>query len=78
MGWGSAGRIFDPVAKRLIQGVLDEEVAEYVAVETLAALAQVLRDNDWDTEDASLEASGYHRIVESALSAAGWVPRSDD
>lgn len=78
MGWGSAGRIFDPVAKRLIQGVTDGEVVEYVAVEVLAALAQELRDGDWDTEDESLRASGCHRVVESALSAAGWTPWRDD
>lgn len=78
MGWNSAGGIFDPVAKRLIQGVIDEEVVEYVAVETLAILARVLRDGDWDVEDESLQESGYHRIVESALRDAGWVPRSDD
>jgi len=78
MGWNSAGRIFDPAAKRLIQGVADEEVVEYVAVEVLAALAQVLRDMDWDVEEESLQESGYHRIVESALSAAGWIPRSDE
>lgn len=78
MGWNSAGGIFDSVAERLLQGVAEGEATETVAVETLAVLARVLRDGDWDVEDESLQQFNGSRIVESALRAAGWVPRDDD
>lgn len=51
MGWGSAGyRIFDPVAKGLIEAGASEEIKRRV----LGGLIKELRQDDWDTEVDSL------------------------
>lgn len=51
MGWNSAGEIFDPVAKALIElGASDE-----TKTRVLGDLISALQDGDWDTEDESLE-----------------------
>lgn len=78
MGWGSAGNIFDPVARRLLSAVDSKEVPEYVAVETLTLLARVLFDGDWDTPDESLDAARNHPTVVEALKQAGWEAEPDE
>lgn len=50
MGWASAGDIFDPVAKAL----LDAEVGDEVTRCVLASLIKGLQDRGWDTEGESL------------------------
>lgn len=51
MGWASAGQIFDPVARALIElGAPDD-----MKTRVLGDLIGALQDGDWDTEDESLE-----------------------
>jgi hypothetical protein len=50
VGWASAGEIFDPVAKSLI----DAEVSDEVIRRVLGRLIAQLQEGDWDTEDESL------------------------
>lgn len=51
MGWNSANRIFDPVARALIEVGASDDVKRRV----LGDLIGHLQDGDWDTEDESLE-----------------------
>jgi hypothetical protein len=51
MGWASASEIFDPVAHALIECNAPDETKRRV----LGMLIDKLRDNDWDTEDESLQ-----------------------
>ena len=52
MGWGSAGyKLFDPVARALIEAGASDELRE----RTLTALIPVLQHEDWDTELDSLQ-----------------------
>jgi hypothetical protein len=51
MGWNSANRIFDPVARALQQTGADDNTKRKV----LGDLIGELQDGDWDTEDESLE-----------------------
>ncbi|MEU0018009.1 hypothetical protein ABZ173_10100 [Streptomyces rochei] len=51
MGWNSANRIFDPVARALIDTGADDNTKRKV----LGDLISELQDGDWDTEDESLE-----------------------
>ena len=51
MGWNSANRIFDPVAKALVNTGAADDVTRKV----LSDLISELRDGDWDTCDESLE-----------------------
>lgn len=50
MGWASAGDIFDPVARSLIDTGASDDVKRKV----LGQLIAQLQDGDWDTEDESL------------------------
>lgn len=50
MGWNSAGEIFDPVARKLIEIGASAEVT----TEVLGELINALQEGDWDTEDESL------------------------
>lgn len=50
MGWASAGEIFDPVARAMIElGATDE-----MKIRVLGDLIGALQQGDWDTEDESL------------------------
>lgn len=52
MGWGSAGsKIFEPVARALINAGTSEEERETVLTEVIGAL----QAEDWDTEYDSLD-----------------------
>ncbi|MEV1245144.1 hypothetical protein [Nonomuraea sp. NPDC049750] len=51
MGWGSAGDIFDPVARALIEAGASDDLKRNL----LGQLIDKLRDGDWDTEGESLE-----------------------
>lgn len=50
MGWASAGDIFDPVARALVELNAPEEMKRRV----LGTLVKALQDGDWDTEGESL------------------------
>lgn len=66
MGWSSAGRIFDPMARALVQGsYTDEQVREL-----LRLLAGLLMDGDWDTEDESIQEFADHPGVCLAIRQA--------
>jgi hypothetical protein len=51
MGWSSAGHIFDPVARALIDAGVDGPTKRKV----LGVVIKELQQGDWDTEDESLE-----------------------
>lgn len=51
MGWNSANRIFNPVARALIEAKATDETKRKV----LGDLIAELQEGDWDTEDESLE-----------------------
>jgi hypothetical protein len=51
MGWASAGSIFDPVARTLIDRNIDDATKHAV----LSSLIKALQDGDWDTEGESLD-----------------------
>lgn len=52
MGWGSAGhKIFEPVARALIEAGASDELKERV----LGNLIPTLQHEDWDTELDSLQ-----------------------
>ncbi len=69
MGWASAGNIFDPVAKAMIELHAPDEMK----IRVLGDLIGVLQEGDWDTEDESLdnfeddpaivEAFRQHRVI---------------
>jgi hypothetical protein len=50
MGWASAGAIFDPVARAMVELNAPDEMKTRV----LGDLIGALQDGDWDTEDESL------------------------
>lgn len=50
MGWASAGDIFDPVAKAMVELNAPDEMK----IRVLGDLIGALREGDWDTEDESL------------------------
>ena len=51
MGWASAGAIFDPVAKAMVELKAPDEMKTRV----LGDLIGALQDGDWDTEEESLD-----------------------
>lgn len=50
MGWASAGAIFDPVARAMIELKAPDEMK----IRVLGDLIGALQDGDWDTEGESL------------------------
>ncbi len=50
MGWASAGDIFDPVAKALVELNAPDDMK----IRVLGTLIGTLQDGDWDTEHESL------------------------
>lgn len=74
MGWGSAGRIFDPVARIVIEVADAGEMRHAVAVELLGTLARQLSEGDWDTWDESLDEFKDHPLIVEAFRAAGLEP----
>lgn len=51
MGWNTANQIFDPVARALIDAGATDELKTRVLGELIGQLQQ----EDWDTEDESLD-----------------------
>jgi hypothetical protein len=69
MGWSSANSIFDPIAQALI----DAKVSREVKFAALVPLIKGLRENDWDTEDESLEVFSEDPDTVAAFREAGVV-----
>lgn len=67
MGWNSANQIFDPVAQALV----DHHVPDDVVTTVCTALIRELQNNDWDTEDESLEQFADHPAIVAAFAAQG-------
>jgi hypothetical protein len=62
MGWASAGAIFDPVAKAMVELNAPDDMK----IRVLGDLIGALKDGDWDTEHESLdEFEGDPAIVEA-------------
>jgi hypothetical protein len=51
MGWASAGAIFDPAAKAMVELNAPDEMK----IRVLGDLIGALQEGDWDTENESLE-----------------------
>lgn len=73
MGWSSANDIFDGVAEKLLE--FNGKTTAVVPV--LEELIARLQDNDWDTEDESLERFKDHPEVVEAFRLQG-VSLDDD
>jgi len=68
MGWASAGStIFNPTIRALIDAKADDAVVFQVARDLIANL----RENDWDTEDESLEEFRANPAVVRAFAEFG-------
>lgn len=67
MGWGSAGAIFDPIAQALIDLGADDRIKRGV----LGPLIGRLQDEDWDTEDESLDAFADDPVIVELFHQAG-------
>lgn len=63
MGWNSANRIFDPVARALIKANADDDTKRT----TLRVLIKELQEGDWDTEDESLEEYLHDPVIVGAF-----------
>lgn len=75
MGWGSAGyRIFDPVAK----GLLDANASEEIKRRVLGPLIEELRENDWDTEYDSLDQFADDPVIVAIFAEHGVTLGDDD
>lgn len=66
MGWGSARDIFDEVAWSLVHSGADEDVLDQVCTK----LARALMDDDWDTDDESIDEFSGHPVVQHAIRRA--------
>ncbi|MFC8885840.1 hypothetical protein ACFT54_09795 [Streptomyces cinereoruber] len=75
MGWGSAGsKIFNPVARALIDAGVPEDKQEQV----LGDLIETLQNEDWDTEQDSLDNFLDQPGVVRAFARHGITPPSAD
>lgn len=63
MGWSSANRIFDPIARALV----DHDIPDATIRKVLGDLIAGLQAGDWDTEDESLEKLLDHPAVVQAF-----------
>lgn len=77
MGWASAGRIFDPVAKTVIEAVESGDMYSGTGVAILETLARNLSHGDWDTWDESLRELKDHPLVVSAFKRADLLACED-
>lgn len=73
MGWNTANDIFDPVA----QTVIDSYMSHDDALRILVGLIRNLQDQDWDTEDESLERFMAWPVIVEAFAKCG-VPNRED
>jgi hypothetical protein len=74
MGWNSAGDIFDPVARALIElGAPDA-----MKTRVLGDLIGALQDGDWDTEDESLEQFKNDPAIVAAFADHDVYPDDED
>ena len=71
MGWASGGDIFDPVADKLI----DLGVEDQIKTQVLSTLIECLRNRDWDTEEESLGSYDDDPAIVEAFRRNGIVLR---
>ena len=71
MGWASGGRIFDRVARKLIEARVPDDAVTAVCVD----LIEELTDGDWDTLDESIEQFEDHPAIMEAFrqAAPDWI-----
>jgi len=74
MGWASAGGIFDTVADGLIEANAADDIKEKV----LGTLCTALQDEDWDTEDESLERYADDPVIVRVFADRGVSLARDD
>lgn len=74
MGWASAGRIFDTVADGLIKANASDEIKRDV----LGTLCSALQDEDWDTEEESLEQYAGDPVIVQMFADHGVALSEDD
>jgi hypothetical protein len=74
MGWASADSIFDPVAAALIEAGATDDLKR----KTLGRLISSLQENDWDTEDESLERFKDDPAIVAAFADNGVGTDTDD
>lgn len=67
MGWNTANEIFDPVAEQVSKAVSDGYFSRDESVAVLQTLINVLKGEDWDTWDESLERFKGHAVVVTAF-----------
>lgn len=77
MGWGSAGKIIEPMIKFGIAAVESEEMSEETATNMLVPVIQELQESDWDTEDETLGDFLDHAWVVRAFEQCNVVPYVD-
>lgn len=71
MGWSSANSIFDPIAESLIRSYEEDDLK----TEILVSLINTLQNNDWDTEDESIELwNDYPFIIEAFRKSGLYIP----
>jgi len=74
VGWASAGSIFDTVADGLIEANAADDIKEKV----LGTLCTALQDEDWDTEDESLERYADDPVIVRVFADRGVSLARDD
>lgn len=74
MGWASGGRIFDSVA----QGLIDANASAEIKRQVLGDLIDALQEEDWDTEDESLEAFKDDLVIVELFAEHGVRADDDD
>lgn len=74
MGWASAGEIFDPIARALVELDAPEETKRRV----LGPLIDKLRNDDWDTESESLEEFRDDPVIVAIFRERGIVADCED
>ena len=74
MGWSGANEIFDPVAEALVEAKVSDEVKRSV----LGVLIGQLQDEDWDTEEISLEQFRDDPAIVAAFAEHGFLLDRDD
>lgn len=67
MGWNTANEIFDPVCRMLQKSFLVPQTRKAIMV----TLIKALQDQDWDTEDESLEIFAGDAVVVAAFKECG-------
>lgn len=68
MGWGSAGRIFDPIARGLIQAEVEDDKVTDLADQIIGLLVA----EDWDTVNESVNEFQDNPAILAAFNRNGY------